>query len=130
VFTDLEELTHSVIGAAMDVHTAIGPGFLEAIYEEALCVELRHRGIPFERQFAVTMMYRGVEVGRARLDLVIDRRLVVELKAVDAISRVHCAQLHAYLKATQITRGLLLNFNAFSLRDGIKRVVYTPNKPL
>ena len=121
----LSRLTFEVIGAAMEVHSALGPGFLEAIYEEALCVEFKLRRIRFERQVAVPMKYRGFDVGLARLDLLVEDRIIVELKAVEALSRVHTAQLVAYLKAKRLPLGLLINFNATHLRNGIRRVVNT-----
>ena len=104
----------------------LGPGFLEAVYEEALCVELKLRQIPFERQVCLAMKYRGFDIGQARLDLVVDGRIVVELKAIDGLGQLQVAQLVAYLKATRLTLGLLINFNSTHLRHGIRRIVNTP----
>ena len=120
------ELTHQIIGAAMAVHSAIGPGFLEAIYEEALCVELKLRSIPFARQVSLPMKYRGFDIGMARLDLLVDRRVIVELKAIELLTKAQVAQVIAYLKATRLKVGLLINFNATHLRNGIRRVINTP----
>ena len=120
-------LTHRVIGAAIEVHRVLGPGLLESIYEEALCVELALAHIPFERQVSVKVHYKQYDIGDARLDLLICGQLVVELKAVDSIAPVHVAQLLSYLKINRLQLGLLLNFNVSELRHGIKRVVRTPS---
>lgn len=119
-----DPLSKSVIGAAMEVHSIIGPGFFESQYEEAFARELQMRNIPYERQKAVTIHYKGISIGEYRLDFLIDKRLVVELKAIDAISPVHTAQVLSYLKATNLKVGLLINFNVDSLRSGIKRIFY------
>ena len=103
----------------------LGPGFLESVYEEALCAELRLRGIPFVRQLVVPIRYKGQVVGEGRLDLLIDSLLVVELKAVEALAQIHAVQLLSYLKATGHTLGLLINFNVPILKHGIKRIVLT-----
>lgn len=105
-----EELTGQIIGAAIAVHEALGPGFLEAIYEEALVVELRLRGIAFTRQHSVPVIYREVEVGVHRLDLFVANLIVVELKAIQAIDRVHFAVVRSYLRAVGRKHGLILNF--------------------
>ena len=117
-----DELTYAVIGAAIEVHRILGPGFLEAVYEDAICIELSDRGITFDRQTPVPILYKGRSIGDHRLDLLIERRLVVELKAVDALQRIHTAQVISYLKATKLHTGLLINFNSDVLRDGIKRI--------
>jgi GxxExxY protein len=123
----LNRLTEAVIGAAIDVHRILGPGFLESFYEEALCIELGARGIPLLRQVPVRVLYKGVPLGDARLDLVVDERLVVELKATERHVPVHLAQVLSYLKATDLTLGLLINFNVLSLRQGIRRVIRSPS---
>jgi GxxExxY protein len=120
---DLDRLAHSVIGAAIEVHRLLGPGFLEAVYEEALCIELRLRGIPFARQVVVALDYKGQAVGEGRLDLLIDGSLIIELKAVDMLLPIHSAQLLSYLKMTGHPLGLLINFNVPILKYGIKRTV-------
>ena len=114
-----------LIGAAIEVHRCLGPGFLESIYENALCVELRLRGISFDRQKPAIVEYKGEFVGEGRLDLLVDEVLVVEIKAVKKLIGIHTAQVLSYLKATGLTLGLLINFNSELMRDGIRRVVLT-----
>lgn len=124
-----DRLAHAVIGAAIEVHRVLGPGYLESVYEEALGIELGDRGIPFERQVAFSVDYKGRPAGAGRLDMLVGRVLVNELKAADALLPVHRAQLLSYLRATNLALGLLLNFKAATLRDGLERVVFTP-RPL
>ena len=116
-----EELTGEIIGAAIEVHRALGPGFLESVYEAALVVELRHRNIPFMRQITVPVIYRGVEVGLHRLDLLVADEIVVELKAVKELVSAHFAIVRSYLHAVGRDHGLLLNFSKDSLE--VKRVI-------
>jgi len=106
----------------------IGPGFLESIYEEALCVELDLRRIPFRRQVPFPLQYKGRDIAEARLDLVVGDKLVVELKAVTVLLPIHAAQILSYLKAGSFPLGLLLNFNVPILRQGIRRVIWNPRK--
>jgi GxxExxY protein len=120
---NVDAVCHRVIGAALEVHRALGPGFLESVYEEALCVELSLRGIPFARQVPIRVAYKGNTVGEARLDILVDGCMVVELKATESIAPIHVAQVISYLKATKLPLGLLLTFNVSLLRDGIKRIV-------
>ncbi|MCA9598072.1 MAG: GxxExxY protein [Myxococcales bacterium] len=120
---EIDHLARRVIGAAIEVHRCLGPGFLEAVYEEALCVELALHGIRFARQVPVGVKYKGELVGEARLDLLVEDELVVELKAVESIAPIHWAQVLSYLKATRHRLGLLINFNVDVLQRGIKRVV-------
>ena len=120
---ELDGLAHAVIGAAIEVHRELGPGFLESVYEEALAVELGLRGIPFVRQALVEVRCKGVRVGEGRLDLLVGRRLVVEVKAVDKLHPVHRAQVIAYLKAVGTPLGLLMNFKSAVLKDGIERII-------
>ena len=123
---DLESqnpLTYQVIGCAIEVHKTLGPGFLESVYEEALAVELGLRDIQFERQKIIDLNYKGHLIGEGRLDILVDNRLIVELKAVETFHPIHMAQIISYLKATNLTLGLLLNFNVRKMTDGIKRVV-------
>ncbi len=110
-----------VIGAALAVHTTLGPGFLEGIYQRALELELTAMGLRFESQLSVPIRYRGELVGVHRLDLLVESSVVVELKAVSAVLDAHLAQLRSYLRATDTRIGLLLNFNAAVL--GVRRVV-------
>jgi GxxExxY protein len=116
-------VTRRIIGAAIEVHRALGPGFLESVYEEALCVELEERGIPFVKQAPISISYKGRDVGEGRLDLLVEDCVIVELKAVDHLTPIHAAQLLSYLRATGITVGLLINFNVSVLRQGIQRMV-------
>src|SRR5262245_6892386 len=116
-----EELSGRALAAAIEVHKALGPGFVEAIYQRAMEVSLRHRGIPYEQQKEIHVFFEGVDVGVQRLDRVVDAQLILELKAVKALEDVHFAQLRSYLKAAGLRTGLLLNFNAPTLV--IKRVV-------
>lgn len=116
-----DDCTGRVIGAALAVHRELGPGFLESIYQRALECELAARGIRFESQVAVHVRFRGEAIGLHRLDLVVDRAVVVELKSVGALLDAHLAQLPSYLRASELRLGLLLNFNASVL--GIRRVV-------
>jgi GxxExxY protein len=122
---ELDDLAHRVIGAAIEVHRLLGPGFLESVYEEALCVELGLRHIRFARQVPISLKYKGERVGQARLDLLVDDCLVVELKAVESLAPIHLAQVLSYLKATRFRLGLLINFDVNVLQRGIRRVVRT-----
>jgi GxxExxY protein len=122
---ELDGLTEAVIGAAIDVHRVLGPGFPEAVYERALCIELAARSIEFVQQAVVLVNYKDAPVGEARLDVLVADKLVVELKSVEAYSPVHRAQVLSYLRATGLPLGLLINFNVRVLRDGIRRVVLT-----
>src|SRR5262245_56036200 len=108
---EFEPLSGRIIEAAIEVHKALGPGFLESIYEKALGVALTHRNIRWDDQREVTILFEGEEVGLHRLDLIVEEQIVVELKAVKALEDVHFAQLKSYLKATGLRVGLLLNFN-------------------
>ncbi|MBK9125624.1 MAG: GxxExxY protein [Chloroflexi bacterium] len=116
-------LSQRVIGAAIEVHRVLGPGYLESVYEEALGVELAQRAIPYSRQHIISLNYKGATIGEARLDFLIDDRLVVELKAVDEFHPVHTAQVISYLRATRLNLGLLINFNVKILKTGIRRVI-------
>jgi GxxExxY protein len=116
-----EEISGRILAAAVEVHKALGPGFLESIYQKAMEVALQHRGIAFQRQKEVHVYFEEVDVGLQRLDLVVEEQIILELKAVKALEEIHYAQLRSYLKATRLRIGLLLNFNAPTLV--IKRVV-------
>jgi len=120
---ELDRLANRVIGAAIEVHRELGPGFMEAVYEEALCVELELRGIPFIRQAPITVSFKNRTVGEGRVDLLVADKLIVELKAVDRLSVIHTAQILSYMKAAECKLGLIINFNSLQLRYGIKRVV-------
>ena len=123
---EVDQLAHDVIGAAIEVHTILGAGFLESTYEEALALEFTLRGIPFKRQWPIALTYKGNRVGDARLDFLVGDLLVVELKAIDSFHPIHQAIALNYLKATNLQLALLINFNVVALREGgIKRVVLT-----
>jgi GxxExxY protein len=125
----VDQLAHDVIGAAIEVHRILGPGFLESVYEEALCVELHLRSIPFERQILLPLKYKDHDVGGGRLDVLVGGELLLELKAVDAMHPVHHAQLISYLRAPGLTLGLLMNFNVRLMRAGIKRIIVSDETP-
>lgn len=120
---ELDELARRVIGAAIEVHRALGPGFSESVYEEALCIELTAQRISFVRQPIIRLEYRGLPVGEGRLDLLVGDRLIVELKAVDALISVQKAQALTYLRITRHPLALLINFNVPVLHKGVKRIV-------
>lgn len=111
-----DERSGLVIGAAMRVHSALGPGFTESVYQNALALELTHGGIPFDREVNLEVRYRGEPVGHFRPDLLVDGVLIVELKAVQAILSEHEVQVVNYLAATGLETALLLNFGARSLQ--------------
>lgn len=115
-----EDLTGQIIGAAIEVHKQLGPGFVESIYENALVIELRHRRIPFQRQVTVPVLYRDTEVGLHRLDLLVANEIVVELKAAREVTNTHFAFVKSYLRAVGRDHGLVLNFA--KPRLDIKRV--------
>jgi GxxExxY protein len=123
---ELDAIARASIGAALEVHRVLGPGFLESTYEEASAIELELRGIPFERQKVVAIPYKGRLAGEGKLDFVVQGQLVLELKAVDRLLPIHWAQIIAYLKATGHHLGLLFNFHETQLKFGIKRIVSTP----
>ena len=121
---EINELTGQVIGAAIEVHKALGPGLLESVYEACLCMELDFRSVPYQRQKEIPIEYRGRKLDCGyRLDLVVADCLIVELKACDVLQPVHEAQLLTYLKLTGLKVGLLINFNVPTLKEGIKRLV-------
>jgi GxxExxY protein len=119
-----EELTRDIIGAALEVHKHWGPGLLEEIYERSLGRELNLREIPFERQVRIPVLYKNENVGdNLRIDLIVARQVVVEIKAVEALNPIHSAQLLTYLKLTGMRVGLLINFNEVLLKRGVRRMV-------
>ena len=122
----VDELARAVIGAAIEVHRQLGPGFWESVYEEALCVELEDRQIPFERQKEISVLYRDRHIGVQRIDLLVGQSLIVELKAVEAVADIQVARVISYLKATRLSLGLLINFNVPVLKQGIRRIVPGP----
>jgi GxxExxY protein len=121
---NLKELTEAIIGAAMEVHRALGPGLLESTYEMCLSRELAIRGIPFERQVPIPVRYKGVKLDCGyRADIVVDGTILLEIKAIDSLLSIHDAQLLSYLKLGGWKIGLLINFNVVLLKDGLRRRV-------
>lgn len=124
---DINEISGSVVDAAMKVHTALGPGLLESVYEKCLKHELTKRGLRVETQVWLPVVYDGVEIeGGYKIDLLVEGQVVVELKVVEQILEIHKAQLLSYLKRSDKRVGLLINFNVVHLRDGIRRLVNNP----
>jgi GxxExxY protein len=118
-----DPLTERVIGAAMEVHSKLGAGLTESMYELALCRELEIRGLHFERQVPIPVSYKGVGIGDCRIDLLIEGTLIVELKVCETLTDVHRAQCITYLRVTGHKVALLINFNVAALKDGIRRIV-------
>ena len=119
-----DSLTGTVIGLALRVHRQLGPGLLESVYEEALCFELQQAGIAHERQAAVPVVYGNVELPAGfRADVLVEDDLLLEIKSVESLSRLHEAQVLTYLRMTGRRTGLLLNFNTLVLKDGLRRFV-------
>jgi GxxExxY protein len=119
-----EELSGQVIGCAIEVHRELGPGLLESSYEKCLAHELSKAGIPFETQVAIPVLYKGVTIDCGyRADLLVDKKVLVELKSAEKIERLHEAQLLTYMRLAGVQVGLLINFNVAVLKDGIKRYV-------
>ena len=124
-------ITQKIIGAAIEVHRRLGPGLLESTYEMCLAQEFEFQNIPYERQRSYPITYRGVilESG-CRIDFLVEGKIVVEIKAVESLSAIHVAQLLTYLRLLDIQKGLLLNFNVPTLKEGIKRVSNEKRKNL
>lgn len=120
----INDITQAIIGAAIEVHRTLGPGLLESAYHECLCRELSLRGVPFEREYPLPVEYKGtrLECGY-RLDLLVARAVVIEVKSVEALAPVHEAQLLTYLRLGGWRVGLLINFNVAILKDGIRRKI-------
>ena len=116
------ELSYRIVGAAMEVHSALGPGFLEAVYQVALAEEMRLRGIGFEREKRLKVLYKGITVGDYQADFVVEDQIILELKAISALTPAHKAQAMHYLAATGLRLAILLNFGSASLeRERIAR---------
>jgi GxxExxY protein len=118
-----ERICHETIGAAIEVHRHLGPGYLEKIYERALVHELGLRGLAVKAEQDITVPYKDIQIEGQKLDILIGGRVIVELKAVDELHPTHEAQQLSYLKTTKLRLGLLLNFNVKMMKDGIKRLV-------
>ena len=121
---ECDKLTSSeVIKSAINVHTVLGPGLLESVYEAAMLIELKHNGLSVRNQISISSTYRSQDLGIAFIaDIIVEDKLVLELKSVDSIKRIHQKQLATYLKLLNIKRGLILNFNSSLMTDGIRQV--------
>ena len=123
-FSDINKLTGKIIGSAIEVHKNLGPGLLESIYEECLCIELSDRGIPYQKQREIEVRYKNIQLeSKYRIDILVDDKVVVELKACDSLLPIHEAQVLTYLRLTNLKVGLLINFNVPILSEGVKRLV-------
>ena len=120
---EVESIITRTIGCAIRVHQALGPGYTEAVYHDALAIELTFDGLPFDREFRFTVFYRGRALRRHHLDLVVGRAVVVELKAVERLQRIHQTQILSYMKSGQLKAGLLMNFHAEFLKSELRRFV-------
>lgn len=118
-----DELTERILGCAIEVHRVLGPGLLESTYEEALCLELQEAGLRFARQVAVPVVYKTKPIGEYRVDLVVEDKVVVEIKAVTKFDPIFEAQVLTYLRVTDKHVGLLINFHSRLLMQGVKRFV-------
>ncbi|NVK63851.1 MAG: GxxExxY protein [Flavobacteriales bacterium] len=118
------QLASIVFRLGMKVHRELGPGLLESVYEECLCYELKREGVQFERQKSLSLLYSGVEIeSKLKLDLVLEDKLIVELKSVNKFEPIHMAQILTYLKLSQCKLGLLINFNTSLFKSGVRRVI-------
>jgi GxxExxY protein len=117
------ETTDRILRCALEVHRLIGPGLLESVYESALCIELRANNIAFARQVGIPLFYKGELLSEHRPDLIVENKVVVEVKSVEHLAPIHLAQVLTYLRVTSLNVGLLLNFNGRTLKDGTRRVV-------
>jgi len=120
-----DQLAATVVDAAIEVHRHLGPGFAESVYENALVCELTGREVPHVRQVAICVEYKSHRVGEGRMDLLVDGRLVVEIKALPSLLPIHTSQIISYLKATNLSLGLLLNFGGRRMKEGVRRVVFS-----
>lgn len=126
----INDITRDIIAAAIEVHRHLGPGLLESTYEACLCRELSLREIPFQKQLALPVTYKGINLDAGyRIDVLVEDTVILELKSVEAIAPVHTAQLLTYLRLTQREIGLLINFNVVVLKEGIKRLINSPHPP-
>jgi GxxExxY protein len=120
---ELDQLVRRVIGAAIEVHRTLGPGFVEEAYGNALAVELERQEIPFQREFVIPVLYKQVKVASHRLDFLIDGQLILEIKASDGLAPIHKAQVIGYLRAAGFRLALPINFNVPILKQGIQRII-------
>ena len=121
----MDEIATVAVDAAIEVHRTLGPGYGEAIYENAMAIELESRAVPFARQVPFEVAYKSKLVGQSIVDMIVDQLVIVELKSVSALLPVHLAQAISYLKATGLPLALLMNFDERYMKDGIRRVVLT-----
>lgn len=123
--TQKDPLTEVILAAAIDVHRTLGPGLLESAYEDCLAIELTRRAVPFLRQVPLSIVYKGVRLTNRvyRMDFVVDASVVVEIKAQERMSEIYSSQLLTYLRLGDYSRGLLMNFGARRLVDGVERIV-------
>ncbi len=118
------ELTYEIRGSIYEVYNAFGPGLLESIYEEALCFELEKKGLKFERQLSVPLIYKGKQLkSDLRLDIIVEDRIVIELKSTEELKPVFYKQLKTYLKLLNKKVGILVNFNEYDINNGIRRII-------
>jgi GxxExxY protein len=120
---DLEELIRDVIGSAIEVHRRLGPGFLESIYQKALCYEFDIKRTSYSYQKEVRVSYRDIYISGQRLDILVENKLILELKTIDEILPIHEAQILSYLRSTGFRAGLIINFKVRQLKSGIRRIV-------
>ena len=121
---EINDLTHEILDSAYKVHTALGPGLLESAYQACLCYELKKKGFKVESEKPLPLVYEEVKLDCGyRIDLLVDNRVIIELKTVEQFTEVHKAQILTYMKLSKIKYGLLINFNVKSLKDGIKRFI-------
>ena len=118
-----DPLTYQIIGATIEVHRVLGPGLLERVYEDALCIEFEERKLIYARQKSIEIDYKGRNIGDLVADVIIENRVIIELKLVERLLPIHTAQLLTYLKLTNLKIGLLINFNVPVLKNGVKRIV-------
>jgi len=124
VMMNMNQLSSKIIGAAIEVHKTLGPGLLESAYEECLCHELGMQGLLFEKQKPLSIDYKGKKLDCGyRLDIIVEKAVIIELKSCEKIEPIHKAQLLTYLKLSGLNLGLILNFNVSLMRDGIVRIV-------
>jgi GxxExxY protein len=124
-YAELKQLSQGILDAAFRVHTALGPGLLESAYEHCLCYELHKNGLCATNQVQLPVIYDGVKIDAGyRIDILVENRIIIEVKAVDRLLSIHDAQLLTYLKLANTHVGLLINFNVKSLKNGIKRIVH------
>lgn len=116
-------LIKNIIGATIEVHRELGPGYLEKVYEQAMGLELRHRGLSYATQVPITVCYKGEKIHGQVLDMIVEGKVILELKSVEMLLQIHEAQILSYLKSTRLSAGLLINFNERLVKHGIKRFI-------